>query len=63
MLAQVEALKLGGNGAFQRVEGEVRVALYFVNIFPQGNKSFCSASPHNRAIFIQWQTVTIVDNL
>ncbi|WP_251842591.1 ABC transporter permease, partial [Enterobacter hormaechei] len=30
-----------------------RVALYFVNIFPQGNKSFCCVTPHNRLFFIQ----------
>ncbi|MGM8752423.1 hypothetical protein ACS6JH_23515, partial [Enterobacter hormaechei subsp. steigerwaltii] len=35
-----------------------RVALYFVNIFPQGNKSFCSTSPHNRLFFIQRQSLT-----
>ena len=33
MLAQVEALQLGGDGAFQRVEGEVRIA---VLTFAQG---------------------------
>ncbi|MEI7100605.1 ABC transporter permease, partial [Klebsiella pneumoniae] len=41
------------------VSVRLRVALYFVNIFTQGNKSFCSASPHNRTIFIQWQTLAI----
>ena len=33
MLAQIEALQLGGDGAFQRVEGEVRIA---VLTFAQG---------------------------
>ncbi|MBO2339089.1 hypothetical protein J4697_11145, partial [Salmonella sp. 32090202-2015-00079-FB-01-SM-01] len=41
------------------VSVRLRVALYFVNIFPQGNKSFCTAPPHNRAIFIQWQTLAV----
>ncbi|WP_219811179.1 hypothetical protein, partial [Klebsiella pneumoniae] len=36
-----------------------RVALYFVNIFSEGNKSFCSGPPHNRTIFRQWQTLVI----
>ncbi|ENY9554932.1 hypothetical protein ACF5WF_003980, partial [Escherichia coli] len=39
------------------VSVRLRVALYFVNIFPQGNKSFYSSSSHNRAIFEQWQTL------
>ncbi|WP_249219947.1 hypothetical protein, partial [Klebsiella pneumoniae] len=30
-----------------------RVALYFVNIFPEGNKSFCSSPLHNRLSFKQ----------
>ena len=33
VLAQVEALQLGGNSAFQRVKGEVRIA---VLAFAQG---------------------------
>ncbi|MGU7039495.1 hypothetical protein ACV2GR_24015, partial [Salmonella enterica subsp. enterica serovar Anatum] len=41
------------------VSVRLRVALYFVNIFPQGNKSFCTAPPHNRAFFIQWQTLAV----
>jgi hypothetical protein len=30
-----------------------------VNIFPQGNKSFCSGPPHNRLIFKQNQELAI----
>ncbi|MEG5351130.1 hypothetical protein UXP67_22435, partial [Enterobacter hormaechei] len=40
-----------------------RVALYFVNIFSQGNKSFCSTSPHNRLIFIQWLTLAMFSHI
>ncbi|EFI3666750.1 hypothetical protein GY528_004254 [Escherichia coli] len=28
-----------------------------MNIFTQGNKSFCSGLPYNRLIFKQWQTL------
>ncbi|WP_404654408.1 ABC transporter permease, partial [Raoultella terrigena] len=34
------------------VSVRLRVAFYFVNIFPQSNKSFCSGPPHNRLIFL-----------
>jgi len=35
------------------VSVRLRVVLYFVNIFPQGNKSFCIPPPHNKLILIQ----------
>jgi len=31
----------------------LRVALYFVNISPQGNKSFCAGIPHNNSISVK----------
>jgi uncharacterized Zn-binding protein involved in type VI secretion len=34
-----------------------RVALYFVNIFSQGNKSFCTDSLHNKLLTGEWQTL------
>ncbi|UMY59200.1 ABC transporter permease [Klebsiella pneumoniae] len=37
-----------------------RVALYFVNIFPEGNKSFCGVSPHNRLIFNQKKVLAYI---
>ncbi|WP_447335350.1 hypothetical protein, partial [Klebsiella variicola] len=44
------------------VSVRLQVALYFVNIFPEGNKSFCSEIPHNKLLTSKWQTVAIPDN-
>ncbi|MCL7695673.1 hypothetical protein, partial [Klebsiella pneumoniae] len=44
------------------VSVRLRVALYFVNIFTQGNKSFCSEISHNKPLTGEWQTVAISDN-
>ncbi|MGX8841381.1 hypothetical protein ACWWKA_29550, partial [Klebsiella quasipneumoniae] len=42
------------------VSVRLRVALYFVNIFSEGNKSFCGASPHNRLIFNQKKVLAYI---
>ncbi|EPT0781697.1 hypothetical protein ACVOPT_005075, partial [Enterobacter hormaechei] len=44
------------------VSVRLRVALYFVNIFLQGNKSFCSEMSYNKPLTSEWQTVAISDN-
>ena len=33
------------------IPGYASLALYLVNIFPEGNKSFCCTRPHNMLIF------------
>ncbi|MEX5373812.1 hypothetical protein, partial [Klebsiella pneumoniae] len=42
------------------VSVRLRVAFYFVNIFSEGNKSFCGVPPHNRLIFNQKKVLAYI---